>query len=376
MQSLVKAVMDPRLSDLLELWRRAFFPAELVERPLDCLGRHADHLLIIDIDGSKSRYTHYGRAFVANFGTDLTGQIIDLLPSDILPAERRGMLAFEYAYARRVSRPLWRSYTGRFDDGKTETWQRLVLPAGRGRLLVGAYPAGGVLPEIDPATVDPEGLALLKLVIERVPVVIDDDGDIRDLALSLKVFGDTQQHMAELKELATSDGLTGVANLRHFHHLAGMELDHAYRMGRAMSVLLLDIDFFKRINDRWGHPVGDEALKAFAKACRKALREPDILGRVGGEEFAVALPNTRTEEARMIAERLRRQVEQVVLPLEGGDSLTFTVSVGVVTSPPPGLPDSARPDIGRLLAIADSALYQSKSEGRNRVTLATPDWGV
>ncbi|MDR3441208.1 GGDEF domain-containing protein [Telmatospirillum sp.] len=366
--------MDPRLADLLAIWRAAFFPAETIDQPLQPFSDHADHLLIIDIDGSQSRYTHYGQAFITHFGTDLTGQIIDLLPSDILPAERRGMLAFEYTYARRVLRPLWRSYTGRFDDGKTETWQRLVLPAGQGRLVVGAYPTDGPYPSPDEGA-DSEGLALLRLLIERVPVVVDADGNIGDLALSLKIFSDTQQHMAELKEWATRDTLTGVANLRHFHHLAGLELDHAYRMGRAISVLALDIDYFKGINDRWGHPVGDQALKAFTAACRKALREPDILGRIGGEEFAVALPNTRIEEAQMIAERLRRQVEQVSLPLaQGDDAVSFTVSIGVVSSPPPGHAGEARPDISKLLALADAALYRSKSEGRNRVTVARPVW--
>jgi diguanylate cyclase (GGDEF)-like protein len=368
MQDLVCAVMDARLADLLGLWRSAFYPAETVERPLESLARHADHLLVIDEDGAKSRYTHYGRAFAETFGTDLTGQVIDLLPGDILPAERRGMLAFEYAYARRVAKPLWRSYTGHFGDGGTETWQRLVLPAGRGRLVVGAYPCQPA-PVLPPGIHDAEGLALLRLVIERVPLVIDAGGDIADLALSLQVFTDAQQTVEELKELATSDSLTGVANLRHFHHLAGLELDHAYRMGRSMSLLILDIDFFKRINDRWGHAAGDEALRVFAATCRKALREPDILGRIGGEEFAIALPNSRAEEAMMIAERLRRSVEQVRVPLAGGEIVTFSVSVGVASSPAADR-RGPHPDIPKLMEMADAALYRSKAEGRNRVTLA------
>ncbi len=222
--------MDPRLVDLLAIWRASFYPSEAIDRPLTKFDRHADHLLVIDIDGSRSRYTHYGRAFVANFGTDLTGRVIDLLPSDILPAERRGMLAFEYTYARQVQMPLWRAYTARFADGQTTTWQRLVLPAGKGRLVVGAYPVAAQ--SGTGAGLEEEGQALLRLLIERVPVVVQSDGVIGDLALSLEVFSDTQQHMAELEEWATRDGLTGVANLRHFHHLAGLELEHANRMGR------------------------------------------------------------------------------------------------------------------------------------------------
>jgi diguanylate cyclase (GGDEF)-like protein len=218
-----------------------------------------------------------------------------------------------------------------------------------------------------------DGVALLRLLIERVPVVVDSEGSIQELALSLEAFSDTQQQMAELEEWATLDALTGVANLRHFHHPAGLELDHAYRMGRSISVLALDIDHFKKINDNWGHATGDEALKAFAIACRRALREPDILGRVGGEEFAVALPNTRTDEAQMIAERLRRQVEAVSIPLAQGGTVSFTVSIGIATSVPAARTKTQRPNIRTLLALADAALYRSKAGGRNCVNVAVEE---
>lgn len=369
MQDLVREVMDPRLVELLEAWRKAFYPSETIDDPRQCFARHIDHLLVIDIQGDKSCYAHYGRAFTERFGTDLTGKVIDLLPSEILPAERRGILAFEYAYARRVQRPLWRSYTARFAEDKTETWQRLVLPAGKGRLVVGAFPIDTSLPSQTPEAMA-AGVALLRLLIERVPVVMDPQGSIQELALSLEAFSDTQQQMAELEEWATLDALTGVANLRYFHHLASLELDHTYRMGRSISALVLDIDHFKKINDNWGHAVGDAALKAFAEACRKALREPDILGRIGGEEFAVVLPNTRTDEAQMIAERLRRQVEAISLPLAQGETVSFTVSIGVASSVPAARSRARRPDIRTLLAWADAALYRSKEGGRNRVTVA------
>lgn len=375
MQSLVREVMDPRLVELLDEWRGAFYPTEIIDDPKRRFARFIDHLLVIGIDDAKSRYLHYGRNFTERFGTDLTGKVIDLLPTEILPADRRGILAFEYTYARRVQRPLWRSYTAEFDGGRTETWQRLVLPAGKGRLVVGAVaietpsPSGG-------SEIVADGALLLRFLIERVPVVIDSHGAILELALSLESFSDTQQQMAELEEWATMDALTGVANLRHFHHLAGLELDHAYRMGRSISILVLDIDHFKKINDSWGHAAGDEALKAFAGACRKALREPDILGRIGGEEFAVALPNTRLDEARMIAERLRRHVEQASVPLPQGEAIRFTVSIGVATSVRSSVNRGERPEIRLLLALADGALYRSKAEGRNRVSVAKESAGA
>jgi diguanylate cyclase (GGDEF)-like protein len=359
MHELVAQVMDARLLDLLTRWRAAG-PAPVIAEPARTFSGHAEHLLVIDAEGGSNRYSHYGAAFTRHFGSDLTGCVIDVLPAHILPAERRGMLEFEYTFARQVSLPLWRSYTAQFGD-RTETWQRLVLPVGEGRLAVGAYPVE--LPE----TAD-SASALLRLMIDRVPVVLDGDGGIRDLALSLKSFCDTQQHVAELEVLATRDPLTGVANLRHFHHLASLELDHARRMGRSFSLLALDIDHFKAINDRWGHAAGDEALKAFVAACRVALREYDILGRVGGEEFAVALPNTGLDGARVIGERLRRQVEEMVVRPAKGEMFDLTVSVGITAEPT--LPSGALLDIPGLLAQADAALYRAKAMGRNRVVVA------
>lgn len=360
MQALVAKVMDERLVDLLALWRAA----GSLDEPHVYFAQHADHLLVIDIDADGNRYTHYGRAFVRHFGADLAGCVIDRLPADILPADRRGMLDFDYAYARRVKRPLWRSYTALFDNGAhEETWQRLVLPAGGDRLVVGAYPVA-VRHHDDP------GAELLRMVLDRVPVVLNDEDGIDDLALSLRAFCDHQIHLAELEWRATRDSLTGIANRAHFHHLAGMELDHARRMGRPFSVLALDLDHFKRINDRWGHAAGDSALRAFVAACRRALREGDILGRIGGEEFAIALPGTGGESARLIAERLRQQVEQVILSIDGGETGTMTVSIGVASWADHADASATPDDIAVILNRADSALYRAKDGGRNRVETA------
>ncbi len=364
MHDIVPKVMDARLLDLLGRWRAAAAAAA----PDAALAAHADHLLVIEPHGDGNRYAQYGAAFTRHFGTDLTGCVIDVLPAEILPVERRGMLEFEYTYARRTGRPLWRSYTAQFGDC-VETWQRLVLPLGDGRLAVGAYAVAAG----DGAADDPAA-RLLRLVIERVPVVLDEGGGILDLALSLRAFCDTQLQVAELEVLATRDPLTGVANPRHFRRLAELELDHARRMGRSLSLLALDIDHFKRVNDSWGHSAGDDALCAFVAACRAALREYDILGRVGGEEFAVALPNTGPDGAVIIAERVRRQVETLALRLASDAVLTMTVSVGVascVCAVPPAA-DAVPPDIPELLKRADAALYRAKAAGRNRVVAAKP----
>ncbi|MGE5478430.1 MAG: GGDEF domain-containing protein [Bacteroidales bacterium] len=359
MKKAVSRVMDARLADLLGRWQAAIRSGGLGD-PLETLAPHGDHMLLIAIEDAGMRYLHYGRAFAEHFGVDLTGRVIAGLPPEILPPDRRGMLEFDYAFVQARQSPLWRSYTADFGPDGVETWQRLVLPAAAGALVVGAYPVA--------ATTPADGTeALLRLVIERVPVVLDADGHLCDLALSLRDYSDTQRHAAELEVLANHDALTGTANLRHFHRLAGLELSHARRMNRSLALLALDLDHFKRINDRWGHAAGDTALKAFAATCRAALREPDILGRCGGEEFAIALPNTGLDGALVIAERLRRAVETLSVPLPDAPPLNFTVSIGVAVAGP--AQDQAA-DVAALLASADHALYASKKAGRNRVSVA------
>ncbi|HLO75870.1 MAG TPA: GGDEF domain-containing protein [Magnetospirillum sp.] len=359
MKSAVTRVMDPRLGDMLARWRAAY-RQEGLPAPLVHLAPHGDNLLLIAVEDAGYRYLHYGKAFVDHFGVDLTGRVITSLAPEILPPERRGMLEFDYTFVQSRRSPLWRSYTADFGDDGIETWQRLVLPAGDNLLAVGAYAV--------PAKV-PEGAAdaLLRLVIERVPVVLDPDGGLCDMALSLRDYSDTQRHAAELEVLANHDALTGTANLRHFHRLASLELGHARRMNRSLALLALDLDHFKRINDQWGHAAGDLALKSFAATCRAALREPDILGRCGGEEFAIALPNTGMDGAMVIAERLRRAVESLSVPQPEGPPLSFTVSIGIAVAGPG---QQAVADIAALLAHADRALYASKKAGRNRVSIA------
>jgi len=359
MQKLVESVMDSRLAVLLELWRKIYPKSGEIADPLALFAEQAPHLVIIGCDHLYSQYLHYGSALTERFGQDLTGKIIELLPPEILPPQQRGMLEFEYGYARTQDCVLWRSYTASFPGGQTETWQRLVLPLGQNRLAVAALPCA----PFESGDIS-SGKGLLRLLIDRVPVVLDARGHVQDLALSLKFFSSTQQHLTELEALASQDSLTGIPNRRHFHHLAGMEMDHARLMGRSFSVLALDIDHFKQINDSHGHAMGDEALKAFAAACREALREPDLFGRCGGEEFAVALPNTGTEAACLIAGRLRQRVSNLRLTCPDGEELSFTVSIGIATLSP----GEDRDDISltALLAHADAALYRAKHEGRDR----------
>ena len=165
----------------------------------------------------------------------------------------------------------------------------------------------------------------------------------------------------ELRRQAHIDYLTGVHNRRHFMERAEQELSRAHRYGSPLSMLMLDIDHFKQINDRYGHKVGDIVLKAVADLCHATFRDVDILGRLGGEEFAVLLPETDQHFAVDAAERLRETITNARIPLAEGLPVTFSVSIGVSSL---SSPDD---NIDVLLSLADKALYAAKDGGRNRV---------
>lgn len=167
----------------------------------------------------------------------------------------------------------------------------------------------------------------------------------------------------ELRRLSVTDPLTNAFNRRHFITEAERELERSRRYRQPVSFLLLDIDHFKRLNDTHGHQTGDEALRRFTAACQRLLRGPDVLGRIGGEEFAILLPETDTAGAQILAERLRAAVAQTpVRDNPGADRLpvTMTVSIGVAGF-------DGQCSVDRLLSYADKALYAAKRHGRNRV---------
>lgn len=168
---------------------------------------------------------------------------------------------------------------------------------------------------------------------------------------------------AEVRKLSATDALTGVANRRDIlERLEGMIFGRQRRQDR-IALLMLDIDHFKQINDVHGHVTGDEALIAVAARLRDCLREQDIIGRYGGEEFLVILPGTDQHEAADIAERCRKAVAAIVLPSPQGD-LALTASIGVVSRI---LQDGD--DIDELIRLSDDAMYEAKRAGRNCVKI-------
>lgn len=167
----------------------------------------------------------------------------------------------------------------------------------------------------------------------------------------------------QLEETVRTDALTGLKNRRHYFELGETAVRKAIRSGAPLSAIMFDADNFKKVNDTYGHGVGDKALVHLSKLALKALRDIDVLARVGGEEFAVLLENTNEPGAEEVAERLREVIEENPLPLERGH-LTLTISAGVASFRP-----DRSGDLDTLLLYADSALYQAKAGGRNRVCL-------
>jgi diguanylate cyclase (GGDEF)-like protein len=162
-----------------------------------------------------------------------------------------------------------------------------------------------------------------------------------------------------MRDMAMTDELTRLPNRRHFLAAAEEQLQHARSAHTPFALIAFDIDYFKRINDTWGHAAGDLVLQRVAHACRAALRPGDQIGRTGGEEFMVVLPNASEHDAVAVAERLRVAVESIDFR-DIDPSLRVTISLGVASR-------TREDSLARLSAMADELLYRAKERGRNRV---------
>lgn len=163
--------------------------------------------------------------------------------------------------------------------------------------------------------------------------------------------------LGKVEYMAITDALTGLYNRRRFHDVLNKEFERSKRYASSCSLIMLDIDHFKRINDNYGHQTGDSVLREVSNIITRSIREIDTAARFGGEEFMVILPNTDRSNARIGAERMRMAIENFSFPeIEGG----ITVSIGVA-----GLPDEALANEDRLIRCADYALYRAKQGGRN-----------
>lgn len=169
---------------------------------------------------------------------------------------------------------------------------------------------------------------------------------------------------AALAELATTDSLTKLKNRRLFYTQAEQNLTVCRRYGKDMSMLLLDIDHFKKVNDTFGHHAGDEVLVAIANLLLKMVRDVDLVARFGGEEFAILMPETNRLGAAVLGERIRAAVERELINVTG-QHIPITVSIGVTT-----LAAEAVESIDQMLSITDKRLYLAKNSGRNRICVS------
>jgi diguanylate cyclase (GGDEF)-like protein len=229
------------------------------------------------------------------------------------------------------------------------------------------------VPSVEPGLVIPlvargEMLGWLEVTLEAA--LDGDDRAVLELLAGTTAVALQNAHLhQETQRLATTDPLTGLSNYRHFHEQLALEVQRARRMRYAVGLLVMDLDHFKQINDRHGHPAGDRALQRVAEVLRKRLRRTDVVARVGGEEFAAILPGDDLAQVALVAEELRKAVEDLP-PMEGGGigsaPTPITLSIGGTSL----LPETM--DTQVLIDCADQALYEAKRHGRNQVRVCSP----
>lgn len=211
-------------------------------------------------------------------------------------------------------------------------------------------------------------IGLLSTAFNQMAEAIQErEKDLREQADGLERTvnertSELQEQARTLEQMAVTDPLTQAYNRRHFYRLAEIEMKRAQASATPLSVIVMDADHFKRVNDTYGHQAGDQALIKLTEICQSAIRQTDVFARYGGEEFVLLMPDTDAQAAKSIAERIRANIEKTEIKVEG-KIVRFTVSMGISTFHPP-----YEFTFDSLLTQADRALYKSKRTGRNRST--------
>ena len=255
-----------------------------------------------------------------------------------------------------------------------------LLPAKR--MPIEGAPLGSILVGAEPAAIPDDARSLvvamrasgvavgvLHLIRTHGAPLIDDDRKLTELVAAEAAAAIHNARLYEqTQRLATTDALTNLSNHRSFRDALALEIARASRLGYALGLLMIDVDNFKRVNDTFGHPVGDDVLRDIAHVLRSNLRQTDLAARYGGEEFAIVLPGLGPRGVRAVGEKLRRAVKALQpLVAEGAPPFQISISVGGVSA--------SHPDLNAvdLIRVADSALYAAKRRGRDAVCVAADD---
>jgi diguanylate cyclase (GGDEF)-like protein len=269
-------------------------------------------------------------------------------------AQMSGLWAIGATYSYCAAFEMWR---GRGERLKAR-WPLFAL-----LLLDGSINAAGVVygffGEISADTLPPLSNPFGLIYFEAFLLTVGGAFLIVTMAFDREALG--------LRTVAHTDGLTGILNRGAFMEAAEASLDRSIRAGRPWSLITFDLDHFKAVNDGHGHAVGDEVLRCFAQVVRRTVRERDLIGRIGGEEFAAICPDTGAGTAQVIAERIRLAFS-AACQFVGGRAVNATVSAGIASAGP-------GQSLGDVMKASDDALYRAKAQGRNRVERADADDG-
>ncbi|GHU01531.1 hypothetical protein FACS1894186_4420 [Alphaproteobacteria bacterium] len=242
-----------------------------------------------------------------------------------------------------------------------------ALHASGARILLQRTGGGGGLSKADVVALGIDGWQSLDTPDGRTALFAAASAAVRDYAENrrFRLLAEAASRRARaMEELANTDALTGLATRRYFADRASREASRVRRTGAPLSLVMLDIDHFKRVNDSYGHEAGDRALRHLAAKLLSGLRAGDLAGRMGGEEFALLLPDTPPDGAAVVSARLRDALRASPLPLGAGLPLTIAFSAGIAAF------GASAPTFEDAYRAADAALYRAKEAGRDRIALA------
>jgi len=335
---------------------------------------------LLDLEQNSYRFNHQDVSYYLLLNWNLPAQIYEPIHTHHNPekSDEKYLQSAEILYfADRLS-AVYNNETGiaekgrivqgqlreKFSMSETQALQLLDDIAVSSRSMITSF-------ELDPGEIKPYSVLLQEANSELVKLNLGHDQLIFEMQEAKALAHKMQIANKRLKELVYRDGLTGLYNHRYFQESLKKELSRATRNHSSLSLILFDIDFFKKVNDTHGHQVGDLVLVNLARAADSVVRPSDIIARYGGEEFAVILPETNLAGVKVFATRLRRCIEGIAT-LADGQLIYVTISAGATTF------SSEYPDLtkDRLIETADRGLYLSKQNGRNQITVLEPELSI